>query len=300
MRTGNTRFFLGAWRGNECFDPDLRADDLLFWKHPLCAILSAVNSFLWVCNGTTRFKWGYCSCSTTLLCSLGRFLFFPRFATHMSKDEICVWKSEWVECDFHYLDLFCLFKKKYAFAALKSVSVMCESIIFIQKFERVSSQKNMLMLARPLQIMFPSSRLFVFLSTQSPSDSSKARRRVAAQIGAGGCSPGATRQIANLKGVLSAGASVIRTPVAPRASKLHNERNDAAECIIAARFFLSASKRVNGRMTSIHSAQWHDTRLWVASAAQAKIKRANFGRSITCRDHNIRHCDDQEGTLKLL
>lgn len=97
------------------------------------------------------------------------------------------------------------------------MSVLCESIIFIQKFERVSSQKKYAHAARPLQIMFPSSRLFVFLSTQSPSDSSKASACGCANWRRGLQPAGATRQIANLKGVLSEQVRPSSAPPWPRA-----------------------------------------------------------------------------------
>jgi len=58
-------------------------------------------------------------------------------------------------------------------------------------------------------------------------------------------------------------------------------------CVLRASVSEWVCERVNGRMTSIHSRALpcDTTRRWVASTALAKLKTANFGRSITCSGH---------------
>jgi hypothetical protein len=101
--------------------------------------------------------------------------------------------GEWAECDFHYLDLLCLFAQQCVFdaAALKSASALYVNPSYSHKFERVSIQKNMLVLHAHWKSRFHPAGSSCSCRRNLHQIRQK-RRRVAmrAQIGAGGCNPG--------------------------------------------------------------------------------------------------------------
>ena len=197
--------FLALVKAKRVFWPRLPTGGWLFWKHR-SAILSALRiCFYEYVIEPLDLNGSFVVVQRLYYVHWARGVFFfsveTLFNSRISQKTKFAFASEWAECDFHYLDLLCLFAavRFWCCGVEKRVGLECKSIMFTQIWKSFHSEKLCSSCTPTENHVSIQQALHVPVVAISIKFVKNVGVWLRAQIGAWGCNPGKKRQIANLK-----------------------------------------------------------------------------------------------------